>query len=208
MSDAIVKGGHMSHNTTTAVRDMSTHSTNTGAQPAKSDEASLKASFPASPLFKAGKKGYSADAVKEYLYKLLTNTVRGTQDQSDAAAYWGFPRKTASEKAPESSDLSYKGAPSIDGLKEVGDDKAGPYMPNLHVPPIDAPTSPVDKQNIQPQASNPPYVGNGLASPAKTQATIKSHLVKSQKGGNSPTPGGPGSDSGYAGGEDFHLPSQ
>ena len=199
-------GGHMSHQTTTAVRSMKSPAAlktgSPGGLDSKSSEASLISSFPASPLFT---DDYNAEAVKKYLYKLLTNTVDAT-DAASAAGYWGFSSAgPATEAAPSSTDLSYAGAPAVDGLTEVGADKAGAYMPNLTVPPISAPTSPVDTQNTLPKASNPPYVGNGLATPANTQAATKTNLVEIHIDGNIPVPNGPTFE-GAAGGESFKVP--
>ena len=202
-------GGHMSHHTTTAVRQMTAYSTTTAGGLSVSNQAGLKASFPGSPLFVEGDEGYDALAVKKYLYKILTNTIHGL-DIPAAAAYWGFPYGGLSDEAhPSTADLAYSGAPAIDAQTAVGADFASPYMPNLLVPPIEAPTSPVEQQVVLSKASNPPYVGNGLASPLKTQATIKSHLVTSQKDGNTPINGGAGTAvGGYTGGEEFHLPKE
>ena len=201
------KGGHMSHQTTTAVRNMESPAalSTGGSLEAKSNQASLEASFPGSPLFTAV---YNADEVKKYMYKLLTNTVKGKKDQEQSAAYWGFPiPRKATPESPSSADLSYDGAPIIDGVTEVGADKASPYMPNLHVPPINAPTSEVSTQNVLPNASSPPYVGNGLATPANTSEATKTNLVDAHKDGNIPIPNGPTFE-GAAGGADFKVPQR
>jgi hypothetical protein len=210
----VKKGGHMPHQTTTAVRNMVSPAalTTGGSLEAKSNQGSLEASFPASPLFTAV---YNADEVKKYMYKLLTNTVMTAPivdgvgaDVAAAAGYWGFQSPgPATEASPSSTDLSYAGAPIIDGVTEVGADKASPYMPNLHVPPIDAPTSEVDTQNVLPNASSPPYVGNGLATPANTSAATKNNLVEPHKNGNIPTPNGPTFE-GAAGGGSFKVPQK
>ena len=210
----VKKGGHMPHQTTTAVRNMASPAAlaTGGSIEAKSSQASLEASFPGSPLFTAV---YNADEVKKYMYKLLTNTVITAPkvdgvgaDVAAAAAYWGFQSPgPATEASPSSTDLSYAGAPIIDGVTEVGADKASPYMPNLHVPPIDAPTSEVATQNVLPNASSPPYVGNGLATPANTSDATKTNLVNAHKDGNIPIPNGPTFE-GAAGGADFKVPQK
>ena len=134
--------------TTTAVRQMTAYSTTTAGGLSVSNQAGLKASFPGSPLFVEGDEGYDALAVKKYLYKILTNTIHGL-DIPAAAAYWGFPYGGLSDEAhPSTADLAYSGAPAIDAQTAVGADFASPYMPNLLVPPIEAPTSPVEQQVV------------------------------------------------------------
>jgi len=188
----IPKGGHMSHQTTTAVRNMKSPAALATGGPleAKSNQASLETSFPGSPLFTAV---YNADAVKGYLIKLITNTcASNTQDIADAGGYWGFPtaappdptKKT--EGNPSTADLSYDGAPNIPHIVTAKtatkklpiptQDKAGPYTPNLHVPPIDAPTSPVETQ-VLPEPGDAPFVGNGVASPLNASKMNRSKAL-------------------------------
>jgi len=203
-------GGHMTHVTTTADRSMvSPAAKNTGGvNQAESDEARLISAFPGSPMMGAGAT-YNAEEVSKYKYKILTNTVDAS-DLGDAAAYWGFavPESEATVGQASSADLRWTGAPDMDEVleKDSADKKlASNYMPNLVVPPIDAPTTEVENFAIT-TPSDPPGVGNGLANPKQTSTAIQEHIVESQVDGNTPTPGGPTAE-GAAGGDHVRVPS-
>ena len=203
----------MTHVTTTADRSMrSSAALRSGggpeadtAQLARSDEASLIASFPASPMM-GSKADYDASIVTTYKFKLMTNSVNSS-DIAKAAGYWGFPTPIPTIDSPSSADLSFLGAPDISG--DPGSDSAGNvlasyYMPNLNPPPIGAPETNV-KDVVVGTPSLTPGVGNNLANPLAGQAAIYNNIVESQLDANVPTVTG-GAPEVIAGGEAVQLP--
>jgi len=193
----IQNAGHMTHATTTADRSMVSSAAKRTGSPggdlAESVEARLIAAFPASPMMGTD-ADYDAKAVSKYKYLLLTNKVAAS-DQGAAAGYWGFSTPESEEAIglASSADLSWAGAPNLEGKPGVdidGNALASNHMPNLAVPPLNAPSTVVETVVIT-SPSEPPGVGNGLANPSSTSTAIQEHVVDSQEDGNTPTPGGP-----------------
>jgi len=176
-------GGQMNHGTVVFQGPAPTaKSTNVeGAGLAKSSKSRLSKGFPNSPLLGSaeGEPSYTPDDVSSMQLKLISNSVSGRNDRSDAAGYWGFSAPKSDEFTPSSADMVFP-APNVSAVTTTGEDAtplASPYIPNLRPPAFgdadDNPDGEATKSFTASKTSRPPFAGPDLTNPSDTSTEIQ-----------------------------------